>query len=156
MSHRRAIACASVVLVLSACGTDKAPVDPAVLEAVQLRQGVYREIGSNFKNISDALKRGDTLDHALRSSAREIAVYSARQDELFAEGTGPQAGVKTDARAEIWANPVDFEAKNQSFITAAAALRTAADDGNHETFVERFAALGATCKSCHDVYRREK
>ena len=62
---------------------------------------------------------------------------------------------KTDAKAEIWQKPDDFEAKARDFETAAAAFKTAAAGNDVAAIRAAQGNLGKSCKACHDLYREK-
>ena len=114
----------------------------------------YEQIGDAMKLISRQLK-GDSPDlTAVRSGARTIATLAPQIPSWFPPGTGPDAG-KTEAKAEIWQNPKDFEAKAAAFNEAAAAFNGAAQGTDLAAIRAAHGNLGKTCKACHDLYREE-
>lgn len=60
---------------------------------------------------------------------------------------------KTEADPKIWTNKADFDKR----LNEMAALATTAGKAKTlDTFKPSFQAVSATCKSCHDVYRKKK
>src|ERR1700757_997004 len=85
--------------------------DAAAVE--QAREAHFKEIGRNFKAARDELKKGAPDLAVVRASAHRIAEAAPQLPTWFPAGSGPQAGLKTEAKAEIWAKPDDFRAKAQ-------------------------------------------
>ena len=81
---------------------------------------------------------------ALVKLTRDIAL-------LFPAGTSEG---KTDAKAEIWENQQDFEARANESQQAAQALLDAVQSGNGELIDTRFGELTQTCKACHRPFRK--
>ncbi len=81
---------------------------------------------------------------ALVKLTRDIAL-------LFPAGTSEG---KTDAKAEIWENQEDFEARANESQQAAQALLDAVQSGNGELIDTRFGELTQTCKACHRPFRK--
>lgn len=129
-----------------------APLLAAPADQIRARINGYRELGAAFKNVNDGL-RGDVQTVLIQQSAREIRNASRAQYEWFPAGTGPQAGVKTAAKAEIWSRSTQFKAAQDAFAQQADAFQRAAASGNAATIRAEARKLGATCKGCHDTFR---
>ncbi len=59
----------------------------------------------------------------------------------------------TRAKSEVWSKPADFRAAQQKFIDAVAALDVAAKQNQLDAVKAPFAAVEASCKSCHQQFR---
>jgi cytochrome c556 len=88
------------------------------------------------------------------SAAATIDRLAKESAGWFPAGTGPDVG-KTEAKAEIWRNPKDFNAKHTAFQKAASAFNAAAKGGNAGAAKAAFGDLGKSCKACHDLYRED-
>jgi cytochrome c556 len=73
----------------------------------------------------------------------------------FPKGSGPESGLKTRAKPEIWKDNAAFVKLQGDMITAAKALDAAAASGNAAGLGSARNTLGGTCKSCHDRFRAE-
>jgi cytochrome c556 len=124
--------------------------------AIHYRQGIYHAIGWNFGPMN-AMVRGqqpfDQADFAKR--AKRIEFYSQQLLEGFPQGTGPEAGVKTDAKADIWTHFDDFQTKLKNFQDAAAHLATVAQGNDEAASKQAFADTAKACKACHEKYRED-
>ncbi len=153
-----ALAVAVALPVVAGCSSEpQVIVDPEIEEAVRVRKQNFSEIGTIAKNVNDALKAGRTLqgDPTIASSVQQLVTYSRDQKFWFKEGTGPESGADTDAKAEIWTNPQDFAQKSEALVEAAAQLSTVYAGGDDAAFTTQWKAVGATCEACHDKYRVE-
>lgn len=110
------------------------------------------EIGDAFKVVSREVKSERPDAAKLRDNAAIIARLAPQASGWFPAGTGPDVG-KTRAKAEIWAKPQDFAAKNRTFQQAAKAFDAAARRGDIAAIRAAHADLGKSCKACHDPYR---
>jgi cytochrome c556 len=128
---------------------------PAVEAAVATRKANYKEIGGAFKTINDEIKSGAPDFNTVRPLARDIAARSASTLRFFPRGSGPESGLKTRAKAEIWAKQADFIKLQKDMIAAANALNTAAASGNATAMASNTKALGGACKACHDRFRED-
>lgn len=152
-SARLARGSLGAALVTMLCVT---PLLAADADIVKSRIAGYREIGAAFKAINDQLRSGSPQPYLLQVSAREIANGTREQYRWFPAGSGPKPGVKTRAKAAIWAQPAKFKALQDNFAAKAAALAAATkgkDPARIQTAVKQ---LGGACKACHDVYREEE
>lgn len=122
--------------------------------AIGYRQDVFGLIGWNFGALGDMVREKRAWDAAefTRRAAR-VAQLSQMTDEGFPPGS--DKGATTDAKAEIWTNRADFDAKMDDFRREAAALATAAQGGDQAAIKAQFAKTGGTCKACHDEYKAD-
>jgi cytochrome c556 len=89
----------------------------------------------------------------IQQSARTVKNTSAAMDGWFPAGTGPQPGIKTLAKPEIWSKPAEFQAAKANLARAADVLQTAANSGNADAIKAAFRQVGGACKGCHDTFR---
>jgi len=153
------LAVAATLLLAAGCSSKpKVVVDPEIEEAVRVRKQNFSEIGTIAKNINDALKAGSKLqgDPTISSSVQQLANYAKDQKFWFKEGTGPESGADTHAKAEIWTQPEDFAQKSEALIVAASQLATVNAGGDEAAFVAQWKEVGKTCEACHDKYRTEE
>ncbi|WP_375198051.1 c-type cytochrome [Sphingobium sp.] len=129
---------------------------PAVTNAVKARQASYKEIGGAFKSINDELKSGSPDMNSVKPLARDIAARAVLLPKYFPKGSGPESGLKTRAKPEIWKDNATFVKLQGDMITAARALDMAAASGNVAGLGSARTALGGACKSCHDRFRTEQ
>jgi cytochrome c556 len=126
---------------------------PSAIDAIKARQAGFKEIAGDFKAISDELKTGSPDWNSVRTSAHDLSTRAPGQARLFVRGSGPEAGVRTRALPAIWADAPGFARANAEFVRAAAAFDAAGQRGDLAGLVSARAALGATCKGCHEKYR---
>ena len=99
--------------------------------------------------------QGSAPDVAVvRQSATRINALARKASGWFPEGTGPELA-NTGAKPEIWKNQKDFAIKLHNFQMAAAQFNAAANGSDQSAIKAKFAAMGGTCKACHDTYRAE-
>ncbi|MEM9878283.1 MAG: cytochrome c [Pseudomonadota bacterium] len=122
-------------------------------EQIEFRKAEYKKLAGNFKDIRDSLKSGAPDMSLIQAKADDIEAGTKDMGDWFPAGTGPESGLKTSAKAEIWTQTEDFANKVMAFQTAAAKLAMAAASGDPESIAPAFGATGGTCKSCHDIYK---
>lgn len=119
------------------------------------RHEKFELMGEAYDSIDLELKR-DNPDLALiQEHAVQIDEWAGELIYWFPEGSGPDSGIKTEAKAEIWSDPDDFEALQEAFVVEARNLRNASAESNMETLGSRFKATSAVCSECHEKYRKE-
>lgn len=162
MSSRRLIAVSlgMSALALAACGgQESAPaaaekaIDPAIIAVMEARHDGFEALGDSFKGIMDAMKAGESLNADMAQAAKDIAAKADEIGSWFPEGSGPETGRKTEAKAEIWTQPEAFAKAQGDFVEAAKQLDALAVAGDAEGFAAQAKALGGTCKGCHDDFR---
>jgi len=122
------------------------------LALMKQRHDHMEAFGDETKKVHNALQTSSPDVNAIRQSAAKIAELAPKLVSWFPAGTGADVG-KTRAKAEIWQKPEDFALKGQDFETAANQFKVAADRGDLSQINTTFAALGKSCKACHDLYR---
>ena len=80
-----------------------------------------------------------------------IAAAGKKLQGLYPAGSGGDP--KSSADPKIWTNKADFTKRltEMSTLATKAGAAKSADE-----FKPAFSALSATCKSCHDIYRKKK
>lgn len=61
-----------------------------------------------------------------------------------------------DALPAIWQKPAEFKAEQDKFLAAVDKLNAAAQTGKVDDIKAAVGEVGASCKSCHDSFRRPK
>lgn len=122
--------------------------------AIHYRQNVFGLVGWNFGALGEMVRDKRAWDAAeFTRRAERVAQLSKMTDEGFPPGS--DQGATTDAKAEIWTQRADFDAKMNDFIREAEALATAARAGDVDATKAQFAKTGGTCKACHDEYKAD-
>jgi cytochrome c556 len=129
-----------------------AAVDPHV--AIPKRQDGMKQIGRTFKGINDQLHASAPDADALRLGTAQLADLARQVPSWFPKGTGPDKGVKTAAKPDIWANKADFKAKAVALASATRALADAARTSSDPAVLTPLVrAVGGACKACHETYK---
>jgi len=129
-----------------------AAVDPHV--AIPARQMGMKQIGRTFKGINDQLHASAPDAQALKLGSAQLAQLATQVPSWFPAGSGPDQGVKTAAKADIWTNQADFKAKAAALATATRALADgAAHSSDPAVLTPLVHQVGGACKACHDAYK---
>ena len=125
-------------------------------EVVKARQQGLKSLGAAFKVIRDELK-GDSPDATkIRKASADITQAASAIGKWFPAGTGPDSGVKTDAKPEIWTEAAGFASAQDSFVREANKWAQLGNGTDASAWKEGAASLGQSCKGCHDKYRVKK
>ena len=129
------------------------PLLAAPADQVRTRIAGLRELGAAFKAVNDGLRSNEPQTILIQQSARQIRNAANAMPGWFPAGSGPQPGIKTAAKPEIWAQPVPFRNAMNVFVAQAAVFQTATASGNINAIKAEARKLGGTCKGCHDSFK---
>ncbi len=116
-------------------------------EAVKARMTLMTDLKAPLALIS-RMARGSLDFDAEEAAEAKLVLLALAQDvpEKFTENVTETA---SGAAPEIWTNWDDFLVKSDAFTAAVQAIDTSSPDG----LGTGLAAIGASCKSCHRIYR---
>jgi len=140
----------SVALALAAAASSAAA---GPVEQVKGRVTGFKTLGEAFKSVNDGLRGGQVQAQIVQKAAAQISSAARDQYRWFPAGSGPQSGLKTAAKPEIWTRPAAFRAAQDAFARQAGAFQRIASSGDAAAIKSEARKLGATCKSCHDAFR---
>ena len=132
------------------------PLFAAAQDVVNTRVAGLRQLGAAFKNVNDELKSGTPQPMVLQISARQIRDAAKAQYGWFPAGSGPQAGVKTRAKPEIWTQPAQFKAAQDNLSAQADAFAKVVAGGDTTAIAAQAKQLGAACGACHHQFRADE
>lgn len=147
---------ASIFAIVAVSLLATAPLAAAAIDAakvIAVRHAGYKDIARNMKAMSDNLKTGSPDAALIRASANAIAASAARIPGWFPVGSGPETGLKTHAKSEIWQHPDSFRAKAQDLRAQALKMAALAGSGDADALGAQLRAVGGMCKACHDDFR---
>ncbi len=139
---------ATMAIATTALALDAAAVEKA-------RSDYFHSLGKPAKGMRDELSKGTPDVAVLKAYAADIAKIAPNLPTQFPAGSGPESGVKTEAKANIWTDGAGFKKDADALASAATALNTAAQGGNIDAIKAAYGNLGQTCKGCHESYRKE-
>ena len=118
----------------------------------QERQAIMKQTGLQMRDVSAFATGQSPWDAAkVKTLTGAIAANGKKLQGLYPTGSG--ADPKTEADPKIWTNKADFTKR----LAEMSSLATAAGKAtNAEAFKPAFLKMSATCKSCHDIYRKKK
>lgn len=125
----------------------------APADIIKARQEHLKDMGAQMKAIVGQIKAG-TLDRTvMAAAATKIAGYSHEIPNWFPKGTGPEAGVKTAAKPEIWTQAPDFQTAADALPPEADKLVAVVATGDAAAIGAQLQATGKACGGCHKPFR---
>lgn len=143
---------AASLMVLPAISAVAANPNPAFKQ----RHQNFEAMGKAMKGIFDEFKKPAASLAKIRANSAVLAQSAQKVGGHFPKGTGPGAGVKTEALPTIWEKPAEFKAATDRLVTATAGLQAAAASGDMAKIKAAAGAVGGSCKGCHDSFRKPK
>jgi cytochrome c556 len=121
---------------------------------VKERMQLMKSYAASMKKINKEFRDKTSVNYVLiKLEAIDIAESSQKIMELFPPGSG---GGMSEASNKIWQQPRDFKKIIKDLNQAAQKLAQATNTGVPNLVIEKFRALGGTCKKCHREYRVKK
>lgn len=153
---------AKLVCGVALMGVVGAPVfaagDDPMEKAVKARQGEMKVRAFNI-GILAAMAKGKTEYDAAAASTAAKNIHLAsmmKNGAMWPKGSdNTNKALKTEALPAIWQADSKIGEKAKAFAMAAEELAAVAGDGL-DAMKPKFAALGKSCKGCHEDYREKK
>lgn len=147
-----ALAFAFVLTANVAGASDPAPSPQAVIET---RQQGFKKMGAAMKALVEQLKSAAPDSAKMADAAQVIASGSQQALQWFPAGSGPDAGVDTDALAYIWEDRTKFDSLANKLIPETKALVTAASGTDVPAIRTQVKAVAEICSTCHKSFRAD-
>ena len=142
----------SVVTFQVAGAADDAGSPRGIIEA---RRATLKKMQAAIKAIVQELK-SDTPDKARLSAAAQFIDTNAGQlAGWFPPGTGPEAGVETDALADIWKDRARFESLATRLTTESKAFGATLAGTDVAAIRTQSKVLTEVCAGCHKSFRAQ-
>ena len=139
---------AAMALTLPAAAQFAKPED-----AIKYRKASFTVMGAHFSRVG-AMANGRAPYDAI--AAAENADIAAAMSKLpgaaFTEGSDKG---ETRAKPEIWKDSAKFKEAGDKMQAEFSKLAVAAKAGNVDALKTAFGPAAATCKACHDNFRKE-
>lgn len=122
-------------------------------KAAWARHDNFKAQGAAFKAILDELKKDPPDQAVLITNADKLKGTSTALPSWFPKGSGPESGVKTDAKAEVWTDAAGFAAAANRLQVEVSKFQQLAMAGDVAGMKTQSRVVGGACKNCHDKYR---
>jgi cytochrome c556 len=147
-----AVALIAALGVAAGAAAQDAPATPGG-KAVLARQAHMKELNKTFGGLAAELRKDAPDKAALATGATTVAGLAKDLPTWFPKGSGPEAGVKTAAKAEVWSDAAGFAAAVTKLQDETTKLQQGAAGGDLDAVKAQARAVGGACKNCHDQYR---
>lgn len=141
-----------LVPAAAAWAQEPAPTTPGG-KAVLVRQAHYKDLNKAFGGLFAELRKDAPDKAAISANAATAATLAKDLPAWFPKGSGPEAGVKTAAKAEIWTDAAGFAAAATKLQDETAKLQQVAAAGDMDAIKSQVRATAGACKNCHDQFR---
>ena len=122
-------------------------------DAQKYRKSALSVMATHFGRVGAMVAGRVPFDATAAANNAAIAEQMSKLPwHAFVDGSG--AG-DTKAKPEIWSNAAGFKAAADKMQAAMSNLATAARGGNLDAIKAAFGPTGATCKGCHDDFRKD-
>jgi cytochrome c556 len=122
-------------------------------DAIKYRQSALTVMATHFGRVA-AMANGRIPFNA--EAAASNAAIAESMSKLpwaaFVEGSGTG---NTKAKPEIWSDNAKFKTASETMQAEMTKLAAAAKGGNIDAIKAAAGAVGGSCKSCHDNFRKE-
>lgn len=121
-------------------------------DAVKYRKASFTVLAAHFGRVGAMANGRAPFDAKV---AAESAAIAETMSKLPWEAFGPGTD-KGDTRAQpaVWTEQAKFKAASEKMMGEVAKLNAAAKTGNLDQIKAAFGAAGASCKACHDDFRK--
>jgi cytochrome c556 len=122
-------------------------------DAVKYRKASLTLIGTHFGRVGAMVSGRAPFDAKVAAENVELVAELAKLPwAAFGEGTDKG---ETRAKPEIWKETAKFKEASDKFQAETVKLQAAAKTGNLDMIKTAFGATGASCKACHDNFRKD-
>ena len=141
------------IIALSLAGTASAQIKPE--EQIKYRQAGYSFMSWNMGKIKANLDGTFNKDQVAASANTVAAIANSGMGALFGPGTDKDVGnEKTRVKPEFFQQSDKVRELAMNLSKEASELAKVAAAGDKAAIQEQFGKTGATCKACHDSFRK--
>jgi cytochrome c556 len=122
-------------------------------DAIKYRKASFTVMSAHFGRLG-AMANG-RVPYDAKAAAENAEVVSALAKLPWtAFGDGTDKG-ETRAKPEIWKESAKFKEASDKMVAEMGKLNTAAKAGNLDALKSAFGPAAASCKACHDNFRKD-
>ena len=122
-------------------------------DAVKYRKASLTVMGAHFSRVGAMASGRVPFDAKVAAENADLVATLAKLPwAAFPEGTDKG---DTRAKAEIWKDADKFKEAAGRLQAESVKLQAAAKSGNLDAIKTAFGATGASCKACHDTFRKD-
>ena len=138
--------------ILTACsggagaGSAKGPIS-------EERTTAFKTMMPEYSSMGKMVKGDETYNvDQFKAAAATFSENARKPFDHFA--SDPQGN--GDSLPSVWEKPAEFNAERDKFLAAVDDLNAKAQAGTLEEIKVAYGNVGASCKSCHDAFRKPK
>ena len=147
---------AVAVLVLTVAGVSSWALAQDAASIESSRKDHFHQIGAAFKAVMDQTHASAPDFQIIHANAQTLEQLIAALPSWFPAGSGPESGVKTRAKAEVWTKASDFQEDARLAHEAAQDLVKASAGSDVSVVATSAMALGKRCGACHADFREKE
>ena len=122
-------------------------------DAIKYRKASFTVMAAHFGRLGAMANGRAPYDAKLAVENAEVVATLAKMPwSAFGEGTDKG---ETRAKPEIWKESAKYKEASDKLQAEVAKLNTAAKAGNLDALKAAFGPAAASCKACHDDFRRD-
>ena len=144
--------CASALLLL-AMGLPAQAQFAKAEDAIKYRKASFTVMAAHFSRLG-AMANGRAPYDAMAAASNADVVAAMSKLPWAAFGEGTDKG-ETRAKPEIWKEADKYKEAADKMQAEIVKLNTAAKAGNIDALKAAFGPAAATCKACHDNFRKD-
>lgn len=131
--------------------------DPAgsAQAVVATRQQGFKKMGASMKALVEQLKSATPDTAKMTAAVQSIAAGSPEIAHWFPVGSGPEAGVDTDALPHIWEDRAKFDSLATRLIPETKILVTTVSGNDMAAIRTQMKAVADICSTCHKSFRAD-
>ncbi len=140
------------ISLLAACSNGSEPAPAAPGPNAEARSTAFKSMMPSFSTMGKMVKGEEAFDQEkFKEAAATFAVDSQKPFDHFQQDGEGQDG---NALPNIWSDAENFETTKNTFTDAVNNLNEVAQAGNLEDIKVAYGNVGASCKACHDSFRK--
>ena len=141
------------VLGAGAAGASDPAASPQAV--IETRQQGFKKMGAAMKALVEQLKSATPDNEKMTAAVQAIATGSPEIPHWFPAGSGPEAGVDTDALPHIWEDRAKFDSLANKLIPETKALVTTVSGHDVAAIRMQMKAVADVCSTCHKSFRAD-
>lgn len=123
--------------------------------ATEYRQAMFQLIRSNMGPLGGMAKGALPFDESvMMTNAVRLEQLADMMSDYLKVDTR-KFDVDTDTKDALWDNFSDVETKIAALKDASVGLQAAVKSGDKDSYRNAIGSIGASCKSCHDDYKKD-
>lgn len=127
-------------------------------DVVKYRKNIMKAIGNHISIVAANLKGKVSINEDIVPHSKSIllTLSSINISKTFPINSGPNSSSNTQSLENIWTEKDLFSNAMKDSVEKAQNLVLAAESGDKKNIAKSLGALGKTCGSCHNKFRKKK